>query len=118
MLPNPTILNHDPTERAQKMPGSAALGVIAFGVVMVICYLAASVIETVLVSLILAIFLDPIVEVLAKIRIPRALGAFVAVVLLMGVLGLASFFLYQRVQDFAEDLPQYSKVLRDNMAQF
>ena len=37
-------------------------GVIAFGIIMGICYVAGSVIQTVLVSILLAIFLDPVVE--------------------------------------------------------
>src|SRR5439155_13965431 len=89
-----------------------ATGVIAFGVIVAICYYAGAVIQAVLVSLILAIFLDPIVELLSRIRFPRPLGAFIALLLLGGVVLLASFGLYNRVQDFAEELPVYSRIIR------
>ncbi|MBI2817847.1 MAG: AI-2E family transporter [Acidobacteria bacterium] len=98
------------TDMAQK--SSFASGVIAFGVIMGICYFAASVIETTLVSIILAIFLDPLVEALVRLRFPRALAAFIVVVLLVTFLGIASVFLYNRVQDFASDLPRYSNTIR------
>jgi len=94
---------------------SFAFGVIAFGVIMAICYFAASVIETTLVSIILAIFLDPLVEALVRIRMPRALAAFIVVILLVAIVGVASFFLYNRVQDFARDLPRYSNTIRSTV---
>jgi predicted PurR-regulated permease PerM len=89
-----------------------ATGVIAFGVIVAICYYAGAVIQAVLVSIILAIFLDPIVELLRRIRFPRPLGAFIALLLLGGVVLLGSFALYNRVQDFAQELPVYSRIIR------
>src|ERR1035437_6838890 len=94
---------------------SIASGVIAFGIVMAICYVAGSVIETVIVSILLAIFLDPPVGLLARIRIPRALGALIAIVLLGAVVGLASVLLYNRVLDFAQDVPRYSSIIRQSV---
>ena len=92
-------------------------GVIAFGVVMGICYVAGSVIQTVLVSLLLAIILDPAVELLSYIRTPRALSAFLMVLLMIAGIYLAGLFLVSRADDFAEGLPQYSKILRDAVLQ-
>lgn len=111
--PNRMPANQTITESTMAGRSSFATGVIAFGIIMGICYFAAFVIELTLFSVILAIFLDPIVELLIRIRIPRALGSFIAVVLLVAVVGMASFFLYNRVQDFAQGLPRYSSIVRD-----
>ncbi len=91
--------------------------VIAFGVIMGICYVAGSVIQTVLVSILLATLLDPVAELLAYIRVPRALTAFLMVLLMIAVVYLAFFFLYNRAVDFAQELPQYSKIIRDRAVQ-
>jgi predicted PurR-regulated permease PerM len=106
------------SQSATDKKSSVATGIIAFGIVMAICYVAGSVIETVIVSILLAIFLDPLVGLLARIRIPRALGALIAIVLLGAVVGLASVLLYNRVQDFAQELPRYSSIIRQNVINF
>ncbi len=103
------------TETAQRSRASIASSVIAFGVVMAICYFAGSVIQTVLVSLLLAIFLDPFVELLLYIRLPRMFGALLAVLILIAVVGVTSVLLYNRVQDFAEGLPRYSSIIRQSV---
>ena len=92
-------------------------GVIAFGVIMAICYVAGSVMQTVLVSILLAIILDPGVELLSAIRLPRSLSAFLLVLLLIAVVYLASLSLYRRADDFARELPQYSKIIRNMVLQ-
>lgn len=110
MPANQTAAPYDMAEKS-----SFAFQVIAFGVIMAICYFAASVIETILVSVILAIFLDPLVEALMRLRLPRALAAFIAVILFVAVLGAVSVLLYNRVQDFARDLPSYSNTIRNSV---
>jgi predicted PurR-regulated permease PerM len=104
------------SESVRTARSSSASSVIAFGVVMAVCYVAGSVIQTVLVSILLAIFLDPLVELLARIHLPRAFGALLAVLLLIAVVGLASFLLYNRAEDFADALPRYSSIIRDGVA--
>ncbi len=96
---------------------SFSTGVIAFGVILAVCYFAGAVIEAVLVSLILAIFLDPIVEVLGRIHFPRPLGALIAILLLLGTVLLGSFLLYNRAEDFAQQLPRYSGIIRGAITQ-
>lgn len=106
------------SQTATNKTSGVASGIIAFGIVMAICYVAGSVIETVIVSILLAIFLDPLVGLMARIRIPRALGALVAIVLLGAVVGLASVLLYNRVLDFAQELPRYSSIIRQSVINF
>src|ERR1019366_9466701 len=102
-VPTEPILTETPVGGKANLASS----VIAFGVVLAICYFAASVIEVLLVSILLAIFLDPIAELFCRVHLPRALGAFFAVLILVGVVVVASVFLYTRVEGFAEDLPRY-----------
>ena len=92
-------------------------GVIAFGVIMGICYVAGSVIQTVLVSILLATLLDPVAELLSHIRVPRALSAFLMVLLMIAVVYLAFLFLYNRAENFAQELPRYSKIIRSGVLQ-
>ena len=106
------------SQSATNRTSGIASGIIAFGIVMAICYFAGSVIETVIVSILLAIFLDPLVGLLSRIRIPRAIGALIAILLLGAVVGLASVLLYNRVQDFADDLPRYSSIIRQSVINF
>jgi predicted PurR-regulated permease PerM len=93
-------------------------GVIAFGVIMAICYVAGSVLQVMLVSLLLAIILDPAVELLSYIRVPRAFSAFLMVLLMIAGIYLAFLFLISRADDFADVLPQYSKILRNAVVQY
>ncbi len=90
-------------------------GVIAFGVIMAICYVASTVIETVLFSILLAVLLDPAVERLRRFRVPRELSVFLMVLLMIGTVYLAFLLLYSRAQDFAEELPRYAVTVRDSI---
>jgi predicted PurR-regulated permease PerM len=63
---------------------------------------------TVLFSMLLAFVLEPMVSRLARLGLPRAAGALIAVVLLVGVIGGTTYFFYSRAVDFATQLPKYS----------
>jgi|SRR5579872_1700826 len=98
--------------------GSAAQVIIAVAVVLAICYVAKPVLVTILMSLLLAFILDPLVSLLEKIRVPRALGAAVAMLFLLAFLwGLTNFF-YARALDFLHQLPQYSSQIRQVVAKY
>ena len=112
MIDQTTVPEPEITEERVTSKTNVATGVIAFGVIAAICYYAGAVIQAVVVSIMIAIFLDPIVELLSRIRFPRPLGAFIALLLLIGAVSLASFALYTRVQDFTQELPVYSRIIR------
>jgi len=78
-------------------------------------YLLKLVLITVLASMLLAFILEPLVAGLERIRVPRAAGSLVAVILLLGLTLALSYFFYNRAVDFATDLPRYSGKIRDTI---
>jgi predicted PurR-regulated permease PerM len=87
---------------------SVAQITIALAVALAICYLGKLVLVTLLVSILLTFMLEPIVSLLERVRLPRSLGALLAVLLLLGVVYGISYFFYNRAVSFAHDLPKYS----------
>ena len=92
--------------------GAIAQVIIGATVVLVICYVAKLVLVTLLVSILIAFILEPVVSLMEKVRLPRAVGAFLAVMLLMGATYGASYLFYNRALSFAHDLPKYSDKIR------
>ncbi|HET7872638.1 MAG TPA: AI-2E family transporter [Terriglobales bacterium] len=87
--------------------------VVGVAVVLVICYLAKLVLVTLLVSVLLAFMLEPLVGLLRRARVPRSVGALIAVLLLVGACWVASYFFYNRAVSFIHELPGYSQKIRD-----
>ena len=96
--------------------GSVAQIVVAVIAVIGLIYLLKLVLVTALASLLLAFVLEPLVSGLARIRIPRAFGALLAVVLMVGLAAGFTFFFYGRAVDFATQLPKYSGKLQSSLA--
>jgi predicted PurR-regulated permease PerM len=92
--------------------GAIAQIIVGATVILAICYIAKLVLITLLVSILLAFVLDPLVSLLERIRIPRAAGAFLAVLVLLGATYGGSYFLYGRAVSFVHDLPKYSDKIR------
>jgi predicted PurR-regulated permease PerM len=86
--------------------------VIAAAIILLFLYYAAGVVITLLFSILLAYFLDPAVEFLERLRLPRTLGAMVMVLLLSAVLAAVGYGLWNRIADFAADWPKYSSQLQ------
>ena len=86
--------------------------VIAAAIILLFLYYAAGVVITLLFSILLAYFLDPAVEFLERLRLPRTLGAMVMVLVLSAVLAAVGYGLWNRVADFAGDWPKYSSQLQ------
>jgi predicted PurR-regulated permease PerM len=86
--------------------------VLAAAIILLFFYYAAGVVITLLLSILLAYFLDPAVEFLEKMRVPRTIGAMVMVLILIAVLIAAGYGLWTRTADFASNWPRYSGVLR------
>jgi predicted PurR-regulated permease PerM len=89
-----------------------SLRVIAGAIILLFCYYAAGVVITLLLSILLAYFLDPAVEFLERMHVPRTLGALFMVLLLSAVLVAVGYDLWARTADFAAAWPKYSGVLK------
>ncbi len=89
-----------------------SLRVIAGAIILLFFYYAQGVVITLLLSILLAYFLDPAVELLEKTGLPRTGGAMVMVLILIMVLVAVGYGLGTRMADFAENWPKYSSVLR------
>jgi predicted PurR-regulated permease PerM len=89
-----------------------SLRVLAAAIILLFFYYAQGVVITLLLSILLAYFLDPAVEFLEKLRIPRTMGAMVMVLLLLAVLVAGGYGLGTRTADFAANWPKYTTVLR------
>ncbi|HKM91740.1 MAG TPA: AI-2E family transporter [Candidatus Acidoferrales bacterium] len=92
--------------------GNASQRIIATGIVLVFLYYAASVVMTILMAVLLAYFLDPVVEWMENRGLPRGLGALIMVLLLCAVLVGAISALWFRAEAFAEDWPKYGAKLK------
>src|ERR1700730_10800657 len=91
---------------------NVSLKLLAVALVLVFLYFAASVLITLLLAILIAYFLDPIVEGLERMRMPRTLASMITVLFLIGVLGAVGYGLYSRTSDFAANWPKYSGTLR------
>jgi predicted PurR-regulated permease PerM len=89
------------------------LRILAGAVVLLFLYYAAGVVITLLLSVLLAYFLDPAVELLEQIRVPRTIGALLMVLLLIAVMCALGYGLWERSSDFAANWPKYRDILRE-----
>jgi predicted PurR-regulated permease PerM len=96
-----------------RLKGSTfSMRVIAGAIILLFCYYAQGVVITVALSILLAYCLDPLVELLERIHVPRTLGALVSVLLLAAILGGVGYSLWNRTADFASNWPRYSQLVR------
>ncbi len=86
--------------------------IIALGIVFAFLYLASSIVMTLLLAVLLAYFLDPVVEFLERVRIPRSLGALLVLLGVTSVVGGLGYLVVDRADQFAADWPHYSAVVR------
>ncbi|HVN09373.1 MAG TPA: AI-2E family transporter [Patescibacteria group bacterium] len=91
---------------------NASQRIIAAGIVLVFLYYAASVVMTILLAVLLAYFLDPVVEWLENHGFARGLGSLLMVLLVCGVMVGALSGLWLRAEDFASNWPKYGAKLR------
>ena len=89
---------------------------IALAAVLALCSFAKLVLIVVLVSLIIALVLEPIVALLERLRLPRAGGAALVIALAsFATLGLCWLF-YGRAEAFLAELPTYREEIRSTVA--
>jgi predicted PurR-regulated permease PerM len=91
---------------------SASARIIAAGIVIAFCYWASSVLVTLLVAVLMAYFLDPLVTALERVRVPRALGSLVVLLITLALLMVMAWSLIDRIDQFGSDWPEYRAPLR------
>ena len=75
-----------------RVSGSAfSLQILAAAIILLFFYYAAGVVITLFLSVLIAYFLDPAVELLERFRIPRTIGALIMVLILIAVIGAAGY---------------------------
>jgi len=98
--------------------GGTAGTILATATVLAGCHLARAVLIPLFVAILLAFMLAPLVAGLVRLRAPRPVAAFVAVVALLGVLYGVSALLYGRALEFADDVPRYSSKIQRMLKPF
>lgn len=91
---------------------STSQRLVAVAVVLAFCYLAAGLVVTLLLSVLLAYMLDPAVVWLERLRMPRALASLLVVFLAMAIVVGISYLVFNRLEQFAADWPKYSATLK------
>jgi predicted PurR-regulated permease PerM len=103
-----------PAEETKVLPASSVSArIIAAGIVIAFCYWASTVLVTLLVAVLAAYFLDPVVTGLERIRVPRALGSLLVILVALALLATAGSALVARVDQFGRDWPKYRAPLRE-----
>lgn len=102
-----------PVEEAKVITqSSVSARIIAAGIVIAFCYWASSVLVTLLVAVLMAYFLDPVVNWLESLHVPRAIGSLVVVLVTLALVIFLAWSLLERIDQFGADWPNYRKPLR------
>jgi predicted PurR-regulated permease PerM len=86
--------------------------IIAVAIVFAALYFTSEVVVPLLLAVLLAYFLDPVVGLLERIRVPRALGALVVLLAVTALFAGLGYLVALRADQFLADWPRYSSVLR------
>ena len=99
-------------------PQTVFVGGLFFIAVMVVLYVAQPVVLPIVIALVLKLLLQPLVRLLERVHIPKALGAVVAVLLLLGVFGGLGAILSSPASNFIRDMPQLVQQLQEKISSF
>jgi len=91
---------------------AAALVILATAAVLSLLYAAKLILIVILTAVLMAFVLAPVVDAFSNFRIPRALGSFIAVFLLLASIGALTYFSYARALDFVSEVPEYKVRLK------
>jgi predicted PurR-regulated permease PerM len=96
-----------------------SLTLLGIGLIVVFAYYGESVLAVLFFAILLTFVLDPIVEAFnTYLRLPRALAALIAVILLLALLYGISYASYSRAIVFMDKVPQYSQKIRSILRPF
>jgi predicted PurR-regulated permease PerM len=86
--------------------------IIAAAIVFAFLYFASDVVVTLLLAVLIAYFLDPVVGIFDRIHFPRALGALIVLLAVTAMIAGLGYLVVLRADQFLDDWPRYSTVLR------
>jgi predicted PurR-regulated permease PerM len=97
---------------------STSFRIVAAAVIVACAYVASSVLITLIVSVLIAFVLDPAVEILERLRIPRWLGSLGMVLFVLLLLWMVGYLLYGRAAALAQELPAVSAKITQFVTRF
>src|SRR5689334_7337567 len=89
-----------------------AMNLLGFTLILGLCYYGEPVLAVMLVSVLLAFILAPVVDLLMRVRLPRAIASALAVLLLMGSIAAVVYYSANQASVFLQELPKYSGQIR------
>ncbi|MGH9529019.1 MAG: AI-2E family transporter [Terriglobales bacterium] len=95
-----------------------AQNLIGVGAILGLCYYSEIVLAVLLVAVLLSFILAPLVDGLTRARIPRALSALIAILLLLAAMVGAIYASYNQASSLLQDLPKYANRVRDEAMRF
>jgi predicted PurR-regulated permease PerM len=96
-----------------------SLTLLGVGLIIGFAYCGESVLSVLFLAILLSFVLEPLVEFFAiHLRLPRALGALTAVILMLVVLYGIAYASYSRAIAFVDNVPQYSQKIRSILKPF
>ncbi len=105
------------TENLQRKVGAYSLPIIAtFALILVLQY-AQSVLIPVVLGVLISYALSPLVGSLARLYIPRTIGAAIALVLLVGGLGSGTYALSDEAMSIVSNVPEAARRIRERVAE-
>jgi predicted PurR-regulated permease PerM len=109
------VEEREPEPFAVRMPvdvRNVALTIIAVVAVLLVLRLAQGVLIPIVLGILISYALGPLVNALARIKVPRAIGAAVAVSILVGSLGTGIYVLSDEALAFVASVPQAAQRIR------
>jgi predicted PurR-regulated permease PerM len=104
------------TEAPQRYHWSLTL--LGIGLIILFAYFGESVLSVLFFAILLSFTLSPVVQLLERFHLPRALAAFVSMVLLLSVLYGITAVSYTEALVFADNVPKYSQKIRSMLQPF
>ena len=95
-----------------------AMNVIGIVGILALCYYGEAILAVMLISVLLAFVLAPVVDLLTWLHLPRGLGAFVAILLLLAAIMATVYYSYNEAVVLLQDLPKYTTQLREDVMRF
>ena len=108
--PGPTVARPKPNGRHW------ALDILGVGGILAICYFAQEPLVVMLVSVLIAFILDPVADLFTRMRLPRSLASFLAVLLMVVALGALVYVGINKASQLLSELPKYSHEIRKDIA--